>query len=350
MKKLVLYFALILACYGCTVYEDEILYTSTIYGTVIDYDTGNTLSNVAVNLYSGGILKSSTYTGTDGAFQFKVDYLDNINLTYTDEGNEWFTIVAECTGYQKNERTLCVDIKEESEVVLSLVLYKELPENTLPEVETVSAVVEYEDGLFTVLRGNIVSEGYPSYNRRGFVYSSYSDTPRLYYLNGFLRAENGYLVFVSGTGNGEFNAKLSPGTLSIGSYVRAFVESKENGIVYGATVKVKQANLYTIQELGIAVQCQDIGSGSYSSMKSLCENSTVGGFTDWRLPEKDEMSALYNLLSDEIGGLMTNRKYWSSTWDYYNREIWYMYGGDWYTCSGSNSNERYARAVRTLTE
>lgn len=78
---------------------------------------------------------------------------------------------------------------------------------------------------------------------------------------------------------------------------------------------------------GIAVHSKDIGDKSYTtfaSIESMCKNSTIGGFTDWRLPDNDELMVLYNKCA-EIGGFtqeaawleggITNKwypRYWSS--------------------------------------
>ena len=52
MKKHLLYFFLLLVCCGCVEEGYEETQTiSKIYGTVIDYYTGNTVSNATVMLY-----------------------------------------------------------------------------------------------------------------------------------------------------------------------------------------------------------------------------------------------------------------------------------------------------------
>jgi hypothetical protein len=51
------------------------------------------------------------------------------------------------------------------------------------------------------------------------------------------------------------------------------------------------------------------GTGSYAA--SLCKNLSLGGFTDWYLPSRDELNELY-LNRVAIGGF-ANNYYWSST-------------------------------------
>lgn len=56
-----------------------------------------------------------------------------------------------------------------------------------------------------------------------------------------------------------------------------------------------------IPEQGIMVQTKDLGFGSYETAEAMCKGSTVGGYTDWRLPSTEELMILYNN-RDIIGG------------------------------------------------
>lgn len=71
MKKTIRFFAwlVFLLCTFTTscIREDYSNMNVTITGTVIDYDTEDALSGVAITLLPGG---RNTYTGSDGAFQF----------------------------------------------------------------------------------------------------------------------------------------------------------------------------------------------------------------------------------------------------------------------------------------
>ena len=51
------------------------------------------------------------------------------------------------------------------------------------------------------------------------------------------------------------------------------------------------------------------GNGNYAA--SICDQLVLGGFDDWFLPSKDELSELFKLLG--TGSLGANDSYWSST-------------------------------------
>ena len=55
-------------------------------------------------------------------------------------------------------------------------------------------------------------------------------------------------------------------------------------------------------------------SGNYAALKA--QQYAYGGYTDWFLPSRDELSAMYqNLYLNSGNGLATNSEYWSSSQD-----------------------------------
>ncbi|MBQ4519311.1 MAG: carboxypeptidase regulatory-like domain-containing protein [Bacteroidaceae bacterium] len=212
---------------------------------------------------------------------------------------------------------------------------------TLATVETLAATDVDESTYSAVLHGKVTFAGSPSYTERGFVYSTEYSTPTI----------DDSKVVVSGVGLGEFEARVSGFSSEKITYVRAYVTNNK-GTSYGETVQLYDPSYINLPELGIAVQRQDIGHGDRNSMFSLCENSSVGGFTDWRLPTIEELAALYNL-KNKIGGFK-DAFYWSSSYtrDYhYNNYYYYIDMRNGAKSDISYSSEKfYARAVRTLTK
>lgn len=206
------------------------------------------------------------------------------------------------------------------------------------------------DNLTAVLHATISDEGTPAYTERGFVLSTEYEEPTVYDTK----------IVVPGNGAGSYEYRLTDFATDKVTYIRAYAINHK-GTAYGETQILfmpdflNKGDYIVLGILGIAVQKKDIGTGSWTNMKRLCENSTVGGYTDWRLPTIDELASLYemriqigNFIMSNIG---TKSYYWSST----SRSIDYYYWinfNDGYQ-SNAHSGDSYsfnARAVRTLTK
>ena len=98
---------------------------------------------------------------------------------------------------------------------------------------------------------------------------------------------------------------------------------------------------------GLVCSISDLGIGDWNSAKQLCDNYNEGGFSDWRLPTKDELQLIYFLLHRRKIGGFADGNYWSSTEA--NPSIaWgqYFYSGR--QSSGSKSTKCSVRAVRAF--
>lgn len=215
----------------------------------------------------------------------------------------------------------------------------------LPVITTDAPTSVDIDNLTAVLHGTITDAGTPAYTERGFVYSTEYEEPTIY--------DN--KIVVSGTGTGSYEYRMTNFSTDKITYIRAYAKNHK-GTVYGETKVLftpgflDKGDYIVLGTLGIAVQKIDVGSGPWSSMNSLCENSTVGGYTDWRLPTIDELASLYEL-KEKIGGFNTN-SYWASTnskgvYEYY---YYYMNFSSGYSSTDISGRHNYARAVRTLTK
>ena len=210
--------------------------------------------------------------------------------------------------------------------------------NQLPAVETlpVSDLTEST----AVFHGSISSKGIPNYTERGFVYSSEFVNPTI---------ESDEKIKVSGTGLGNYNANISNLEMGTTYHVRAYAINDE-GVAYGEAVSFtpEHPDYVILQSAGLMVQKRDLSESgiSWDSANNLCENSTVGGFTDWRLPTVEELGTLYT--NKEKIGNFKNTKYWSSSItgnQYYYYYVDFANGTMDYYRPESNC---YVRAVRSL--
>ena len=331
---------------GVAYSSNQVSFTTAAVGgkvTIIGVDDINLTDHTAVA--HGEILELGDPAYTERGFVYShTNSSPTIyNNIVTVEGSGKGTFDAKLTDLAR-ETTYYVRayVKNEAGVVYSDKTMTFSTEETLPAVETLAATDVDETTYSAVLHGNITSVGSPSYTERGFVYSAEYSNPTI----------NDTKVVVDGVGTGEFESRVSDLSSTSITYVRAYATNSK-GTSYGEAMILFDPTYIRIPELGIAVQRQDIGSGDYYSMKSLCESSSVGGFTDWRLPTLAELSALYSL-KDKIGGF-SGRLYWSSTSgkNYYGTFFYLLNmsnGGQVWGYPSEDYNDSSARAVRTLTE
>lgn len=101
----------------------------------------------------------------------------------------------------------------------------------------------------------------------------------------------------------------------------------------------------TDNESGLMWQKGEAGEMSWTEAMSYCENLTLAGHTDWRLPDNNELRTLKNAasLSDAVASW-----YWSSTKGDFNvGEILFVeFGRGESTSYSHNSYNYYVRCVR----
>jgi hypothetical protein len=160
------------------------------------------------------------------------------------------------------------------------------------------------------LNGKIEYQGDPAFSERGFVYSYTFQNPTL-------ESDATTKSIVSGTGT-DFSINVSGLTTDKAYHVRAYAIN-DNGTVYGAQVNFETSNhpnAVVLPTSKLMVQKTDINNNTvtWSTGNSLCGNSTLDGYTDWRLPTKDELAVMYNE-RNTIGGFKNGQYdwYWSST-------------------------------------
>ena len=220
---------------------------------------------------------------------------------------------------------------------------------TLPIITTDEPTNVDVDNLKCVLHATISDKGIPAYTERGFVLSTEYEEPTIYDTK----------IVVSGNGVGSYEYRLTDFATDKVTYIRAYANSPK-GTAYGETKVLfmpdflDKGDYIILAHLGIAVQKKDVGRGPWSSMKRLCENSVVGGYTDWRLPTIDELASLYELRV-QIGNFKTTNedgRYWTSlvVSTVYGDSYHYIDFFNGEELSGSGNALYNVRAVRTLTK
>ncbi len=168
-------------------------------------------------------------------------------------------------------------------------------------VVTTNAVSDIDDTTAT-FNGVIESIGDPAYTERGFIYGK-MPVPTL--------EEDGILtVSASGTGTGAYARSVSNLETGATYYVRAYAKVGTL-MVYGNIVSFVAKLLYVTLPNGLFVAKEDAGRGTWGEAINMCNNSTLAGFTNWRLPTKQEL--LYVHDNKDLTGDFNDNYYWSST-------------------------------------
>jgi hypothetical protein len=176
--------------------------------------------------------------------------------------------------------------------------------NAVMPVVTTNAVTDIT-GTSAQFNGNIGSIGDPAYTERGFVYGTMHN-PTI---------ENDTKKTVTGTSTGAFFTTITGLTTGTTYYVRAYATNSK-GTIYGSEVNFIPASpeYIILSASGLMVQKTDLGTFDWNSAVNNCNGSILSGYTDWRLPTKDELAILYNERTT-IGGFSA-AYYWSSTLSY----------------------------------
>ena len=214
-------------------------------------------------------------------------------------------------------------------------------EPTKPSVSTTTiSTIDVENNSVT-FTGAISNAGNPHYIEKGFVYntSSYTNPPTI----------NDYKVVCSGTGTGTFSCTATNIPAGKTIQVRAYALTS-TGVVYGESLY--QSPEYTIlTSENLMVQVNTLGRNiNLQDAINLCYNSTIGGYSDWRLPTEAELFMLYGK-----GLLSSSCLYWSTiirTSDNYvhcvNGEDGRTYYYEWNRSFVSIYYDLAALAVRTI--
>ena len=200
---------------------------------------------------------------------------------------------------------------------------------TLPTVSTLKAANEDRETHSIILKGTVSYIGDPAYTEKGFVWSTDFENPTI---------EDSVIV-IEGTEIGDYEKRITFSNIEECIYYRAYAKNAK-GVAYGTSMKIFDPPYIIIKSLGLAVQKEDIGYGNWYDVKRLCQNSRVGGYSDWRLPSYNELVQLYNI-KDQIGNFNSNGIYYSSS---YRSESYFVQTGQ-YSWQGSTYYRYYYSGV-----
>jgi hypothetical protein len=298
--------------YGCTSEKDT---TGSING-IVSNELEFELQRAKMMLSDNAGRKEVTETGSDGRYEFQ-------NLTL----GEIYTIKAELKGYYTDSLVTVISKKEtRGDFVLKEIALR-LSKTVIDcSINDYADFVIYNDSQRDMVWTADINVSWLSFSKTSGVIKAKSAEPIHVTIDRSKIPENssGTEVIINSSHEyAELSVKIS------------------NNIDNDLYIELKAA--------GIAVQRKDINTTSlnWNSLNSLCENSIVGGFTDWRLPTKDELAIIFNE-RDVIGGFNNNGFYFSSTYGV-NSGYWGIsFNTGYFSYGSSNSSLGYARAVRSL--
>lgn len=196
-----------------------------------------------------------------------------------------------------------------------------------------------KNGSTFISGGNITDDGGTPVIERGICYGNLPH-PNL---------SSTYRHTSDGTGIGYYTSSFS--SISGVVYVRAYA-TNANGTSYGdeITMDLDYLSLPSFQYNGHIYRVAPNANNTlnWEDADTYCNNLTLYGYSDWKLPSKDELLQMYDR-RQHIGGFKDNH-YWSSTLYYTSSSYSYYYCVDFYVGSVSwannNNSSKYVRPIR----
>jgi hypothetical protein len=98
---------------------------------------------------------------------------------------------------------------------------------------------------------------------------------------------------------------------------------------------------------GLVAAIIDLEPMDWNTAITACEELILNGYSDWHLPTKEELNALYvNLYPIGVGGF-ASAYYWSSS-ENGNDDAWIQHFGNGNQANNGKANASYVRAVRAF--
>ena len=304
---------------------------------VLDND-GNVITELDFGGDAGVVSKTfKLYNRGDESFRVTiykdVDWIESITpSTGTVPINGNFPVIIKINREKLTNGINTTSIIISSETVGGVELTVKATKGSTPTV--VTTTITDVTATSAVVGGNVTSNGNINVTQTGVCYST-SQNPTI---------SNHFVVGSSNTG--AFTCSITGLSPSTKYYVRAYATNGA-GTAYGEQKEfTTNSSIPTFQYAGTTYYVHpEVGTMTWQSAMDYCDNLTYAGHSDWFLPDKDELQAMY-VYKSQIGGFVTTYNsspieccYWCSTeldynnayrqrfdngsWDYYGKGSYY---------------------------
>ncbi len=216
------------------------------------------------------------------------------------------------------------------------------PAYSTPTVQTDSVTnISVSTGTAT-FNGTIVALGDPAYTERGFVYGI-QHNPTI---------EDDTKKIVSGKSLGGYTTNISGLIAGNTYYIRAYA-TNEIGTSYGEEQKLEMIISEYQQAIsttfaGYTYKCYPLGKMNWNQAYQACEDFDLGGYTDWYLPNKEEMKHI--LENTTLDSSHNCGDWWTSSLNGSHAYDIYWEGSYWRVDNASKDVSYYVCAVRKYKE
>lgn len=274
---------------------------------VLDND-GNVITELDFGGDAGVVSKTfKLYNRGDESFRVTiykdVDWIESITpSTGTVPVNGNFPVIIKINREKLANGINTTSIIISSETVGGVELIVKATKGSTPAV--ITSTITNITSTSAVCGGTVTSNGNISVTQTGVCYST-SQSPTI---------SNHYVVGSSNSGS--FTCSLTGLSPNTKYYVRAYATNGA-GTAYGEQKEFTTSNIYaTFEYAGVTYFVHpDAGKMTRGSAVDYCDNLTFAGYSDWFLPNQDELNAMY-VYRNSIGGFVTSGEdcmYWSST-------------------------------------
>jgi hypothetical protein len=278
-----------------------VLYDKTDVNVLPQVTTGEASNVEAHSATTSGVVSSSGgYPLKERGICFSTHQSPSISDAHSTAGTEAGSYSCNLTNLQKNT-TYYYRAYATNSVGTSYGAQKSF--TTTDGKPKVTTTTPTRNGTIVTTGGNVISDGGYSITARGVCWGT---TP-----NPDLSPTYNHTTNSSGTG--PFSSTFEMPLASI-YYIRAYA-TNANGTAYGEekTIDHPYYELPTFTFGGQTYRVAPAATNTYtwSDANLYCDNLHLYGFTDWRLPTRDELWVMYQN-RNTIGGFGTS-SYWSST-------------------------------------